>query len=150
MACQAATNTAVALASSTYKLRLIRCCIYTLKGPLLAIAAPRLVLLFFTICQPLILQRFLDFLSEKSQPVQIGYGLIAAYGIDYVGIAFSQALYWHRNARAVTMLRGTLVAAVFSKVTEISTTVAKDAAAVTLMSSDASPNKRQPPCGVRN
>ncbi|OAA81152.1 multidrug resistance-like protein [Akanthomyces lecanii RCEF 1005] len=104
------------LASSTYKLRLIRCCIYTLKGPLLAIAAPRLVLLFFTICQPLILQRFLDFLSDKSQPVQIGYGLIAAYGIDYVGIAFSQALYWHRNARAVTMLRGTLVAAVFSKV----------------------------------
>ncbi|OAR00989.1 hypothetical protein LLEC1_05486 [Akanthomyces lecanii] len=129
----------VALARSTYKLRLIRCCLCTLKGPLLAIAAPRLMLLFFTICQPLILQRFLDFLSDKSQPVQIGYGLIAAYGLDYVGIAFSQALYWHRNARAVTMLRGTLVAAVFSKVTAISTTVAKDAAAVTLMSSDASP-----------
>lgn len=111
----------------------------------MAIAAPRLVLLFFTICQPLILQRFLDFLSDKSQPVQIGYGLIAAYGIDYVGIAFSQALYWHRNARAVTMLRGTLVAAVFAKVTEISTTVAQDAAAVTLMSSDASPSSLQPP-----
>ncbi|KAJ3488621.1 hypothetical protein NLG97_g6170 [Lecanicillium saksenae] len=124
------------LTKSTYKLRLIRCCLYTLKVPLLAIAAPRLVLLFFTICQPLILQRFLDFLSDKSQPVQIGYGLIAAYGLDYIGIAFSQALYWHRNARAVTMMRGTLVAAVFSKVTEMSTVIAKDAAAVTLMSSD--------------
>lgn len=97
---------------------------------------PRLVLLAFTICQPLILNRLLAFLDDTSQPINIGYGLIGAYGFVYTGIALSQALYWHRNARSVTLLRGVLVSAVFSKATELSTTTTDDSAAVTLMSSD--------------
>ncbi|UZP45665.1 hypothetical protein NXS19_013477 [Fusarium pseudograminearum] len=74
--------------------------------------------------------------GDTSQPINIGYGLIAAYGLVYTGIALSQALYWHRNAWSVTLLRGVLVSAVFSKATELSTTATDDSAAVTLMSSD--------------
>lgn len=96
------------------------------------------MLLAFTICQPLILSRFLEFLQDTTQPANIGYGLIGAYGVVYLGIAVSQALYWHCNARCVAMLRATLVSAVYTKVTDISVTVGKDAAAVTLMSSDVS------------
>ncbi|KAM0225506.1 hypothetical protein ACHAQD_001442 [Fusarium lateritium] len=118
------------------KQRLIVCCITTLRWSLMAVILPRLALLAFTICQPLILNRLLVFLDDTSQPIQIGYGLIAAYGLVYSGIALSQALYWHRNARSVTLLRGVLVSAVFSKATELSTTATDDSAAVTLMSSD--------------
>ncbi|KAM0298499.1 hypothetical protein ACHAPM_008569 [Fusarium culmorum] len=118
------------------KHRLIVCCITTLQWPITAVIVPRLALLAFTICQPLILNRLLVFLGDTSQPINIGYGLIAAYGLVYTGIALSQALYWHRNARSVTLLRGVLVSAVFSKATELSTTATDDSAAVTLMSSD--------------
>ncbi|KAI6769290.1 hypothetical protein HG531_010394 [Fusarium graminearum] len=118
------------------KHRLIVCCITTLQWPITAVIVPRLALLTFNICQPLILNRLLVFLGDTSQPINIGYGLIAAYGLVYTGIALSQALYWHRNARSVTLLRGVLVSAVFSKATELSTTATDDSAAVTLMSSD--------------
>ncbi|KAF4452640.1 Multidrug resistance-associated protein 1 [Fusarium austroafricanum] len=117
------------------KHRLILCCITTLRWSVIAVL-PRLMLLAFAICQPLILNRLLAFLDDNSQPINIGYGLIAAYGLVYLGIALSQALYWHRNARAVTLLRGVLVSAVFSKTTELSITDTDDSAAVTLMSSD--------------
>lgn len=76
------------------------------------------------------------FLDDTSQSINIGYGIIAAYGLVYSGIALSQALYWHRNARSVTLLRGLLVSAVFSKATDLSITTTGDSAAVTLMSSD--------------
>ncbi|CAG7561621.1 unnamed protein product [Fusarium equiseti] len=118
------------------KHRLILCCISTIRWPIVAVIVPRLALLAFTICQPLILNRLLVFLNDTSQPINIGYGLIGAYGLVYIGIALSQALYWHRNARSVTLLRGVLVSAVFSKATGISTAATDDSAAVTLMSSD--------------
>lgn len=108
----------------------------TLKWSILAVVPPRLALLAFTICQPLALNRFLDFLNDPSEPVRYGYVLIGAYGLVYLGIAFSQALYAQRNARSFTMLRGLLVAAIFRKATKISITVTDNAAAVTLMSTD--------------
>ncbi|KAM5387652.1 hypothetical protein ACJA88_000912 [Fusarium oxysporum] len=118
------------------KHRLISCCVMTLRWSIIAVVLPRLALLDFTICQPLILNRLLVFLDDTSQPINIGYGIIAAYGLVYSGIALSQALYWHRNARSVTLLRGVLVSAVFSKATDLSITTTDDSAAVTLMSSD--------------
>ncbi|KAG7415108.1 ABC transporter atnG [Fusarium oxysporum f. sp. rapae] len=118
------------------KHRLISCCVMTLRWSIIAVVLPRLALLAFTICQPLILNRLLVFLDDTSQPLNIGYGIIAAYGLVYPGIALSQALYWHRNARSVTLLRGVLVSAVFSKATDLSITTTDDSAAVTLMSSD--------------
>ncbi|RKK95508.1 hypothetical protein BFJ68_g14723 [Fusarium oxysporum] len=112
------------------KHRLISCCVMTLRWSIIAVVLPRLALLAFTICQPLILNRLLVFLDDTSQPINIGYGIIAAYGLVYSGIALSQALYWHRNARSVTLLRGVLVSAVFSKATDLSITTTDDSAAV--------------------
>lgn len=114
------------------------CCILTLQRSLYAIVVPRLALLAFTICQPLVLNRFLIFLDDDPESKNVGYGLIGAYGLVYFGIAGSQALYWHRNGRSVTMFRGILISAVFSKATEISITTADNNAPVTLMSSDVS------------
>ncbi|KAH0531953.1 hypothetical protein TsFJ059_000711 [Trichoderma semiorbis] len=118
------------------KHRLILCCIVTLRSAIISVIVPRLFLLAFTICQPLVLTRFLGFLNDGTQSVNIGYGLIGAYGLVYLGIAATQALYWHQNGRCVTMLRGVLVSAIFSKVTEVSIVAVDDSAALTLMSSD--------------
>lgn len=125
------------------KHRLILCCIVTLQRALIAVIVPRLALLAFTICQPLLLSRFLNFLDDPSQSVQIGHGLIGAYGLVYFGIAATQALYWHQNGRSVTMMRGVLVSAIFSKTTEMSITAADDSAALTLMSSDVSETEKK-------
>lgn len=53
---------------------------------------PRLVMLVLTLCQPLLLNRFVNYLSQsvRSESIAIGYGLIAAYGFVYLGIAVSQ------------------------------------------------------------
>lgn len=120
--------------------RLVWCCILSLQRSLYAVVVPRLALLAFTICQPLVLTRFLLYLDNGSESKNVGYGLIGAYGLVYFGIAGSQALYWHRNGRSTTMLRGVLVSAIFTKATQISITTADSNAPVTLMSSDVSPH----------
>ena len=113
-------------------------CLVTLRWPLLSAAVPRLVLIAFTICQALAVNEFLQFLDDLSRPVAYGYGLLGAYGLVYLGIAISQALYWQLNGRTVTMMRGLLVSTVFREATSISITATDNAAAVTLMSSDVS------------
>ncbi|GJC96884.1 ABC multidrug transporter [Colletotrichum higginsianum] len=120
----------------TKRHRLIRTCVSTLKWQLLAVILPRIFLLGFTICQPLILNRFLDFLQNTPEDVNYGYGLIGAYGFVYLGISISSSFYWHKAFRSLAMLRGILVTAVYSKTTELRVAPGDNAAAVTLMSTD--------------
>ncbi|KAK2001812.1 multidrug resistance-like protein [Colletotrichum falcatum] len=116
--------------------RLIGVCIGTLKWQLLAVVLPRVFLLAFTICQPLVLNRFLEFLQNPSEDLGYGYGLIGAYGLVYLGISISSSFYWHKAFRSLSMLRGVLVAAIYSKTTERRVAPGDDSAAVTLMSTD--------------
>lgn len=116
--------------------RLLRSCLSALRWPLAGVVFPRLLQLAFTICQPLVLNRFLAFLERPEEDTNRGYGLIGAYGLVYLGIALSGAFYSHQAARAATMLRGILVSAVFARSTGLSATDVDNAAAVTLMSTD--------------
>ncbi|KAK2021657.1 ABC transporter [Colletotrichum zoysiae] len=120
----------------SHRHRLIRVCISTLKWQLLAVVLPRIFLLGFTICQPLVLNRFLEFLQNPSEHVSYGYALIGAYGLIYLGISISSSFYWHKAFRSLSMLRGVLVAAIYSKTTELRVAPGDDSAAVTLMSTD--------------
>ncbi|KAK3987100.1 ABC transporter [Cladorrhinum sp. PSN332] len=106
--------------------------------PILIPIIPRLALLAFTMCQPLMLQRLLNYLSD---PVQledrnIGYGMVGAAVIIYVGMAVSAAVYWHRQYRFMAMIRGSLTTAVFRKALQLNVSAANDAKTVTLMSAD--------------
>ncbi|KAI1853220.1 hypothetical protein JX266_001926 [Neoarthrinium moseri] len=118
------------------KHKLLNACVVTLKWPILAAVPPRLILVGFTICQPLLLERFLQYLRDMNESANISYGLIAAYGLVYVGMAVSSGFYSHRAFRMATMLRGTLITAIFRKTIEISITTADNSASVTLMSTD--------------
>ncbi len=48
---------------------------------------PRLCLVALAFCQPLLINRYLEFLQNPSESVNIGYGLLGAYGIVYFGLA---------------------------------------------------------------
>ncbi|KAK6081032.1 ABC multidrug transporter [Seiridium cupressi] len=75
-------------------------------------------------------------LVGANETLNVGYGLIAAYGLVYVGMAISSAFYCHKAFRMATMLRGLLITAVFRKTTEINITASDNSASVTLMSTD--------------
>ena len=63
----------------------------TLKWPLLSIVFPRLCFIAFNFCQPFLISRTLDWSSQPDdgQTYNIGYGLVGAYFLVYVGIAVS-------------------------------------------------------------
>ena len=63
-----------------------------LKWPILVPIVPRLALLALTFCQPILLKRLLDYINNSdTESVNIGYGLIGAYFIVYVGLATTSA-----------------------------------------------------------
>jgi len=77
-----------------HKYGLVRVLVRTLKVPLLLPVVPRLCMLGFTFCQPLLLERLTDYLSEPELDANVGYGFIGAAFFIYSGIAISMAFYW--------------------------------------------------------
>lgn len=71
------------------KRKLLFVILRTLRWPILVPVIPRVILIGFTLCQPLLVNRFLDYLqdSAKDQDANVGYGLIGAYGLVYFGMA---------------------------------------------------------------
>ncbi|KAH8805144.1 ABC multidrug transporter [Xylogone sp. PMI_703] len=65
-----------------------------------------------------------------------GCGLIGAYILVYLGIAVSTGQFQHRTYRAITMMRGGLIAMLYGKVSDLSVTALDPSASVTLMSAD--------------
>ncbi|KAK6351860.1 hypothetical protein TWF718_005005 [Orbilia javanica] len=112
--------------------------ISALKFPLLLAAIPRLVLIIFIFCQPLLLETFLGYLKdpEERKNAKIGQAMIGAYALVYTGMAITSAFYWYRNIRFITMLRGILMSVVYRKTTQLSITATNASDSVTVMSGD--------------
>ncbi|THW33635.1 putative multidrug resistance protein [Aureobasidium pullulans] len=110
-----------------------------LAWPILMPAIPRLVMIGFNYSQPFLVTRLIDLLSQdKASPDDrnIGYGLIGATAIIYIGIAISTGRYKHQIYRSMTMLRGALVALIYHKTLELRLSAVEDSASSTLMSTD--------------
>jgi ATP-binding cassette subfamily C (CFTR/MRP) protein 1 len=82
-----------------------------------AAVIPRLLWTAFKFAQPFLINTTIKWVETgQSQYFQTtGYGLIAAYGLVYVGIALSQALYWQHTYRFIVMVRGGLISMIFQK-----------------------------------
>ncbi|RBR23238.1 uncharacterized protein FIESC28_03980 [Fusarium coffeatum] len=117
---------------------LLKDLVRTLTGPFILPIIPRVALIAFQYCQPLYIDATLAYLQipEDSSSKSIGYGLIGAAFLIYAGIGVSAAFYGYYQQRAVYMIRGCLVAAIYQKTTQMKMTAADDSAALTLMSSD--------------
>jgi ABC-type multidrug transport system fused ATPase/permease subunit len=110
----------------------------TLAIPLLLPIGPRIALTAFKFCQPFLINTLLAYLQEPAEATtrNVGYGLIGAAVLIYLGIAVSTAFYWYFHERTLCMSRGALAGAVYRKTTEAKLAAAGDSAALTLMSTD--------------
>ncbi|KAJ5375709.1 ABC transporter integral membrane type 1 [Penicillium concentricum] len=118
------------------KFALAKALMRTLKAPLLLPIPPRLALLCFTFCQPLFLEKLLDYLSQSELDGNMGYGFIGASVLIYSGLAISTGFYWYFHHRMRTMARSILVREIFITATKARIGTADDSAALTLMSTD--------------
>ncbi|KAF5265447.1 hypothetical protein FOXYS1_3738 [Fusarium oxysporum] len=110
----------------------------TLTSPFLLPIAPRAALIAFKFCQPVFIDATLEYLQMPETPTtkNMGYGLIGAAFLIYAGIGVSSAFYGYYKEKAIYMIRGCLVAAIYQKTTQMKITAADDSAALTLMSAD--------------
>lgn len=76
------------------KYGLVKLLARTLAVQLFLPVIPRLCMLGFTFCQPLLLEGLTKYLSESEKDPNVGYGFIGAAFFIYSGIAVSMALYW--------------------------------------------------------
>ncbi|KAK3322938.1 P-loop containing nucleoside triphosphate hydrolase protein [Apodospora peruviana] len=109
-----------------------------LKSPILQTIPPRACLTALIFCQPFLINRAIK-LSEEAitnETTQIGYGLIGAYLLVYVGIAVCMGQYQHRTYRTITMVRGGLISIIYRKTGSVSLKDVDPAASMTLMSAD--------------
>jgi hypothetical protein len=77
----------------------------TLGSSLLLPIPARLAMLGFTLAQPFFTERLLEYLSELHREPSVGYGLIGASILIYVGIAVSSSLYWYVEILHCSILR---------------------------------------------
>ncbi|KAL1591926.1 hypothetical protein SLS60_011518 [Paraconiothyrium brasiliense] len=115
--------------------------IVTLKKlilPILSVVPPRLCLTAFNFCQPFLIDRAVTYSAQAqtAQTTNIGYGLIGAYVLVYVGIAVSTGQYQHFTFRFITMMRGGLISMLYNKAVDIPLNDVDTASSLTLMSAD--------------
>lgn len=106
--------------------------------PLTASLLPRLALTFFRFMQPLLISSITKLVNDpdSESATNRGWGLTAAFGLVYIGLAVTGGAYQHKTNRMATMVRGSLVNAIYTKTLNLSVTSLDESAAVTLMSLD--------------
>ncbi|KAK8017726.1 P-loop containing nucleoside triphosphate hydrolase [Apiospora rasikravindrae] len=113
---------------------------WALRWQLFAPVFPYLMVVASQLAQPYLIRTILDYLSTPYDGTEyqdnIGYGLIAAYGLIYICIAVATAWGQHLSYRFTVMLRGVLVATIYRRTLSMSLSVAEDATALSLMSTD--------------
>jgi ATP-binding cassette subfamily C (CFTR/MRP) protein 1 len=106
------------------------------RGALAYCIFPRICLIGFRYAQPFLLSRTVDFANSPDEPDSIGWGLTAAFGLVFTGLAIANGSYYHMIYRFVTSVRGILVSMIYTKTVDLSITALNESAAVTLMASD--------------
>ncbi|GAM87021.1 hypothetical protein ANO11243_050420 [Dothideomycetidae sp. 11243] len=107
-----------------------------LRIPIAVTMIPRLALIGFSIAQPFLIQRAIVFVEVGTTPVRYGYGLIGAFGVTYLGIAVSTAWYEYLTARALAMIRASLIGIIYQSTLDMTTEAVQTASPVSLMGAD--------------
>jgi len=117
---------------------LVLACVVCFKRPLLATVFPRLCVIGFKFCQPLLIKRAISLLGEPRnvETKNIGRLLIGATALIYLGLGIMTARYRHMIYRTITMVRGGLICLIFDATLHLDGVTAGESAAVTLMSTD--------------
>jgi ATP-binding cassette subfamily C (CFTR/MRP) protein 1 len=108
------------------------------RRPLFTLIFPRICLIGFKFSQPLLINRVVSLIeeSETAKNKDVGYALIGATALIYLGIAISTAQYRHQIYRVITMIRGGLTCLIYNATLTLDANSIGESAAVTLMSTD--------------
>ncbi|KAF3760028.1 P-loop containing nucleoside triphosphate hydrolase protein [Cryphonectria parasitica EP155] len=109
-----------------------------LKWELLKVVLPRLCVLALAIAQPFIINEAVTFISlpDTSATQNMGYGLIGAVALVFIGSALATSWYEHIAFRAMTMLRGGLISMIFGTMVALPIDDVSESSAMSLMGSD--------------
>ncbi|KAK1987265.1 ABC transporter [Colletotrichum cereale] len=121
------------------KYALLRSVCSSTKLAFMLTAIPRLVLIGFKFSQPFLMNRIIKYVDGDigADPKSVGYGLIVATFLVYLGNALSMGSYQHRLFYYLTMIRGSLVSLIMSNNLEFYTDSAVDSSVpLTLVSTD--------------
>lgn len=99
------------------KFGLGRALVKSMAVALLTPVGPRIAHIGFNFCQPFLINSVLSYLEEPSdtRDHNVGYGLIGATILVYLGMALSEAFYWYFHERSMWMTRGALASAIYKK-----------------------------------
>ncbi|KJZ80040.1 hypothetical protein HIM_00754 [Hirsutella minnesotensis 3608] len=118
--------------------RLLLALVDSLKRAMAATAFPRLCLIGFKFAQPFLIKQVIQYLQQARRgdaQKEIGYSLVGATGLVYVGTAISRGFYQQNLFRSLTMIRGSLVSLVYIHTLNVIHPSAGDAA-LTLIGPD--------------
>jgi ATP-binding cassette subfamily C (CFTR/MRP) protein 1 len=120
-----------------HKYSLLTTVFSVLKCSIVASGVPRLLLIGLEFCQPFLIQRTIKYVSNRhDQPGNVGWGLVGAYAIVYIGLALATASSTYLMNRIVVKIRGGLVSLIYQKTVDLSIIALEEGAALTLMSTD--------------
>ncbi|KAK4069703.1 uncharacterized protein Triagg1_6833 [Trichoderma aggressivum f. europaeum] len=113
---------------------LLRC----LSGPFLSATFPRLGLVAFRCCQPILIEKAVRFVQgyTKEDDTNEGYWLMVAAVVVYLGQTFSSSRYFHRLNKLELMIRGCLTTLIYNKTLAIGSHVSDTGKVLTIMSTD--------------
>ncbi|KAJ4864305.1 ABC transporter domain-containing protein [Trichoderma breve] len=122
-----------------HRYRLLFATCDSLRKPLAVTILPRLFLIGFKFAQPFLINRVITYIQEKNDGdgarKDVGYALVGATGLVYLGSAISNGFYQHKLFRSLTMIRGALTSLVYIRTLEVSA-MSSDTAAITLSGPD--------------
>nr|QIW91876.1 TRT [Phialomyces arenicola] len=106
--------------------------------PLLAGILPRLCLTGLNYAQPFLVNRVVNFMGEPNTTTsnEVAYGLIAAYAIDYIGIAVMSTMFQHKSYRALVMVRGGVVLLIYDHTLSLNVSSTSESTSLTLINAD--------------
>jgi hypothetical protein len=110
--------------------------LWATKGAFAYCIFPRICLIGFRYAQPFLLSRTVNFASNPEEPESIGWGLTAAFGFVFLGLAIATGSFYHMSYRFVTTVRGNLVGLIYAKTMDLSIIALDESVAVTLMAND--------------
>ncbi|KAL7944723.1 P-loop containing nucleoside triphosphate hydrolase protein [Trichoderma barbatum] len=125
-----------------HRYRLLFAMCDSLRRPLMVTILPRLFLIGFKFSQPFLINRVINYIQEEGDNggsrEDIGYALVGATGLVYLGSAISNGFYQHKLFRSLTMIRGALTSLVYIHTLEVSAMASdnSNAAAITLSGPD--------------
>ncbi|KAF2450312.1 P-loop containing nucleoside triphosphate hydrolase protein [Karstenula rhodostoma CBS 690.94] len=134
----AAFQQALAAQDKSKSMPLLRIIIKILWPELLLPIFPRIIQMATTLSQPYLITAMIDFVEDRKNPQSVnkGYGLIAAFALNYALLAVAFGWTAQSMARFMTKLRGCLISALYEKTLHTSSKDVDLGSATVLMNVD--------------